>query len=125
MANYVTITVNMPDYVSQGDTITIGYTISNPLDTQIDVYIMIYYQGEVIAQVEELVDPFSSATGSISVTVPAVPFTFTIRGEAYSDGVTVGEGNVEVTLSSKPKINIAIPMLIGIGGILWGVSSER
>ena len=125
MTENIEILFSMPDYIKVGESITIEYTITNPFDDPVDVFINIYVGDTLVKSIEENVDPMSIGSGYFTMVPESSPFIFTVKGEAYIDDVLVGSGSVDIELTEK-GLRFGVPLLIGgIGSILVGGLSEH
>ncbi len=117
----VEIVFNMPDYVSLNQEFILAYTVRNPIDEPIEVYITVYVHGTKLTD-RVIVKALSSKQGAIKLAVDKVPFNFILVAEAYLDNTLIGKGRAEVSLGSTPekKVSLNLPVLIGLGSILWG-----
>jgi len=127
MTGNIEITFSLPDFIVVGREFTIEFSVLNPLDEDAEVYIRAYHDGVLVGDWSDVVDSGGENVGLFRLVPDKSPYEVFIKGEAYTlDGVLVGEGMIEISLSTSPGgFRFNFPVLVGLGGILWGGLSGR
>lgn len=123
MSENIVIEFNIPDFIKIGEMFTVNYTASNPFDDDVDLYMYVSVEGAVVKSINKTIDPLMTLSGAFTLVPDKSPYIFSVRGEAYIGNILVGEGDVKITLGEKAGVNV--PLLVGVGSILWGGLSGK
>jgi len=124
----IEVDIELPSYIKVGEPFTLRYTVTNPLDFDIEVFIRVFLGDTEVGRSSVYLEPGQTDSGEIVLTPYSSPYTIRIIGEAYSDGVLIAEGGIEVTLTEAaagiPTPIRVIPLVIGAGMMAGGMYRE-